>query len=55
MASTISNSSAFLPISFKINAALDNVEFLEDLINQAPIFETESLTLSQELSESVTF
>lgn len=34
---------------------VDNQEFLEDLINQAPIFETETFSLKKEFSDEMTF
>jgi hypothetical protein len=43
----MSQQCGFVPLSFKIIAIVedDNQEFLEDLINQAPIFETETFSL----------
>jgi hypothetical protein len=55
MACTMSQSCGYIPLSFKILALEDNQEFLEDLINQAPIFETKTFSLDQELSEEMTF
>jgi len=55
MACTMSSSCEFLPLSFSITAVLDNQEYLENLINQAPIFDTKTFSLDQQLSNEMVF